>query len=60
MFFYSLTKDIFKDLLHNVQRKSKARAVGQTTITADVSSFNEGKLVFDAMEYIIGQISGVS
>lgn len=57
--FFSITKDMFKDLLQNAERNAKARIAGQNTISDDVDCFNESKLVFDAMEYIIGQISRV-
>lgn len=56
---FSLTKDIFKDLLYNVQNRSKAKVVGQSDVPADASSWNESKLVFEAMEHIMDQTARV-
>lgn len=59
MFVFSLTKDIYKDLLYNAESKRKAEIVGSSTHLDYDNGFKESKVVFDAMEYIIGQICRV-
>lgn len=54
---FSLTKDVFKDLIYNVQ--SKAKVAGQTNVPVDASSWNETKMVFEAMEYIMSETARV-
>lgn len=58
-FFFSLTRDVFKDLLYNAQSKNKIKIAGQSDVLADASSWNESKMVFEAMEYIMGETTRV-
>lgn len=54
----SLTRDVFKDLLYNIQ--TKAKVVGHSDVPTDSGSWNEARMVFEAMEYIMDQTARVS